>query len=57
MAKNKSITPTTKRNATWDLVGKSANTKKITDALGGVVGAEYEDLTGQGRIVIVEEQP
>ena len=29
----------------------------ITKTLGGTVGEEYETLTGQGRIVIVEEQP
>ena len=29
----------------------------ITGTLGGVIGPEYEDLTGQGRIVIVEEKP
>ena len=29
----------------------------ITDFLGGVIGPEYEELTGQGRIVIVEEAP
>jgi 2',3'-cyclic-nucleotide 2'-phosphodiesterase (5'-nucleotidase family) len=29
----------------------------ITESLGGVVGQEYEDLYGQGRIVIVDEQP
>ena len=29
----------------------------ITENLGGVIGPEYESLTGQGRIVIVEEQP
>ena len=29
----------------------------ITETLGGVIGEEYEDLTGQGRIVIVEEAP
>ena len=29
----------------------------ITETLGGVIGAEYEEMTGQGRIVIVEEQP
>ena len=29
----------------------------ITENLGGVIGEEYEDLTGQGRIVIFEEQP
>ena len=29
----------------------------ITQDLGGVIGEEYEDLTGQGRIVIVEEAP
>lgn len=29
----------------------------ITETLGGVIGAEYEELTGQGRIAIVEEQP
>ena len=29
----------------------------ITESLGGIVGAEYECLTGQGRIVIVETQP
>ena len=29
----------------------------ITGTLGGVVGEEYEDLTGQGRIVIFEEKP
>ena len=27
----------------------------ITESLGGEIGEEYEDLTGQGRIVIVEE--
>ena len=27
----------------------------ITETLGGVIGAEYEEMTGQGRIVIVEE--
>ena len=29
----------------------------ITENLGGVIGEEYVDLTGQGRIVIVEEAP
>ena len=29
----------------------------ITETLGGVIGEEYEELTGQGRIVIVEEKP
>ena len=29
----------------------------ITDSLGGVIGEEYEDPYGQGRIVIVEEKP
>ena len=29
----------------------------IVDYLGGVIGPEYEELTGQGRIVIVEEAP
>ena len=29
----------------------------ITETLGGVIGAEYEELTGQGRIVIYDEQP
>ena len=29
----------------------------ITEDLGGVIGEEYEDLTGQGRIVIVEQAP
>ena len=29
----------------------------ITETLGGVIGEEYEDLTGDGRIVIVEEKP
>ena len=29
----------------------------ITESLGGVIGPEYEELTGQGRIVIVEEAP
>ena len=29
----------------------------ITETLGGTVGEEYEDPFGQGRIVIVEEQP
>ena len=29
----------------------------ITESLGGVVGEEYEDPFGQGRIVIVEEKP
>ncbi len=29
----------------------------ITETLGGVVGEEYEELTGRGRIVIVEEKP
>ena len=29
----------------------------IRDDLGGVIGEEYSDLTGQGRIVVVEEEP
>ena len=29
----------------------------ISGSLGGVIGGEYGDLTGQGRIVIVEEKP
>ena len=29
----------------------------ITEKLGGVIGEEYSDLTGQDRIVIVEEKP
>ena len=29
----------------------------ITEDLGGVIGEEYESLTGEGRIVIVEEAP
>ena len=29
----------------------------ITEDLGGVIGEQYEDLTGEGRIVIVEEKP
>ena len=29
----------------------------ITETLGGVVGEEYDNPYGQGRIVIVEEQP
>ena len=29
----------------------------ITEDLGGVIGEEYESLTGQGRIVIYEEKP
>ena len=29
----------------------------ITEKLGGVIGKEYSDLTGQDRIVIVEEKP
>ncbi len=29
----------------------------ITETLGGVIGEEYEDPYGQGRIVIVEEEP
>jgi hypothetical protein len=29
----------------------------ITETLGGVVGEEYADPYGQGRIVIVEEKP
>ncbi len=29
----------------------------ITENLGGVIGEEYECLTGEGRIVIVEEKP
>ena len=29
----------------------------ITEDLGGVIGEEYEELTGEGRIVIVEEKP
>ena len=29
----------------------------ITGTLGGIVGEEYEDLTGAGRIVIVDEAP
>ena len=28
----------------------------IVDTLGGVIGEEYADLRGQGRIVIVEEE-
>ena len=41
MAKKSITTPTTKKSATWDLVGKSANTKKITDAL-KAVGLDFE---------------
>ena len=29
----------------------------ITQTLGGEVGGDYVDLTGQGRIVIVEKAP
>ena len=29
----------------------------ITGTLGGVIGADYEELTGQGRIVIFDEAP
>ena len=29
----------------------------ITETLGGVIGEAYEELTGDGRIVIVEEKP
>ena len=29
----------------------------ITEDLGGVIGEEYEELTGEGRIVIVEQAP
>ncbi len=29
----------------------------ITESLGGVVGPEYEELTGEGRIVIFDEAP
>ena len=29
----------------------------ITESLGGVIGPEYEELTGQGRIVIFDEAP
>ena len=29
----------------------------IRDSLGGVIGEEYSDLTGQGRIVIIGEKP
>ena len=29
----------------------------LTGELGGVIGKEYSDPTGQGRIVIVEEKP
>ena len=29
----------------------------ITESLGGVIGPEYEELTGQGRIVIYDEAP
>ncbi len=29
----------------------------ITEDLGGVIGEQYESLTGEGRIVIVEEKP
>ena len=29
----------------------------ITESLGGVIGPEYEELTGEGRIVIFEEAP
>ena len=28
----------------------------ITDTLGGIIGAEYADPYGQGRIVAVEEE-
>ncbi|MDD3334546.1 MAG: bifunctional UDP-sugar hydrolase/5'-nucleotidase [Eubacteriales bacterium] len=31
--------------------------KYITEVLGGVVGAEYSDIYGQGRIVAVDEAP
>ena len=29
----------------------------ITETLGGVIGEEYEDPCGEGRIVIFEEEP
>ncbi len=29
----------------------------ITESLGGVIGEQYAELTGAGRIVIVEAQP
>ena len=29
----------------------------IVENLGGVIGEEYAERTGQGRIVIVEEKP
>ena len=29
----------------------------ITGTLGGVVGEEYAELTGQGRITVIEEKP
>lgn len=29
----------------------------ITEDLGGIIGEEYEELTGEGRIVIIEEKP
>ena len=29
----------------------------ITESLGGVIGPEYEELTGEGRIVIIDEAP
>lgn len=32
-------------------------TEYLTDNLGGVIGEEYSDPTGQDRIVIVEEEP
>lgn len=34
-----------------------ALTDYIADTLGGVIGAEYADPYGQGRIIAVEEAP
>lgn len=39
------------------LLDSQAFTDYIVEDLGGTVGPEYEELTGDGRIVIVEEEP
>lgn len=47
----------TKGEALVDLMNAMGYSVAITENLGGVIGEEYVDLTGQGRIVIVEEAP
>lgn len=47
----------TKGEALVDLMNAMGYSVAITENLGGVIGEEYVDLTGQDRIVIVEEAP